>query len=176
MSQVSGVITWITGLSAAGKTTLGVELTKRLQNQFEPVVFLDGDNLRTILGEDSTHTRDDRLRLAFIYSRLCRSIAAQNVHVVISTVALFREIHVWNRENFDNLIEVFLDVPIEELRRRDPKQIYKRFDEGNLNNVAGLDLKVDYPTNAHLHFRFEDGLSINAMVEIILTRMKERNF
>ena len=105
---MSGVITWITGLSAAGKTTLGVELTKRLQNQFEPVVFLDGDNLRTILGEDSTHTRDDRLRLAFIYSRLCRSIAAQNVHVVISTVALFREIHVWNRENFDNLIEVFL--------------------------------------------------------------------
>jgi len=168
---VKGFIFWITGLSAAGKTTLGEELANRLRKMQEPVIFLDGDSLREILGEFSTYSREDRLRLAFIYSRLCKSLASQNTNVVISTVALFHEIHGWNRENFPNFLEVFLDVPLEELRRRDPKRIYERFEKGEITNVAGLDLKVDFPSRPHLHFRFEDGLSSSEMVDIILNQV-----
>jgi adenylylsulfate kinase-like enzyme len=174
--QVNGVIIWITGLSAAGKTTVGEELASRLRVLREPVVFLDGDSLRDILGEFSTHTREDRLRLAFVYSRLCKSLASQNINVVISTVALFREIHVWNREHFKYFLEVFLDVPLDELRRRDPKSIYKRFDEGEITNVAGLDLKVDFPASPHLHIQHQDGLTSHQIVETILDRLSETNF
>ncbi len=167
---MNGVVFWITGLSAAGKTTLGEELADRLRKMKEKVIFLDGDSLREILGEFSTHSREDRLRLAFIYSRLCKSLASQDINVVISTVALFHEIHDWNRVNFLDFIEIFLDVPLEELRRRDPKGIYDRFDKGEITNVAGLDLKVDFPSRPHLHFRFEDGLSSIEMVDVILNQ------
>lgn len=168
---MNGVVFWITGLSAAGKTTLGEELANRLRKMKEKVIFLDGDSLREILGESSTHSREDRLRLAFIYSRLCKSLASQDINVVISTVALFHEIHDWNRVNFLDFIEIFLDVPLEELRRRDPKGIYDRFDKGEITNVAGLDLKVDFPSRPHLHFRFEDGLSSIEMVDVILNQV-----
>ena len=167
---MNGVVFWITGLSAAGKTTLGEELADRLRKMKEKVIFLDGDSLREILGEFSTHSREDRLRLAFIYSRLCKSLASQDINVVISTVALFHEIHDWNRVNFLDFIEIFLDVPLEELRRRDPKGIYDRFDKGEITNVAGLDLKVDFPSRPHLHFRFEDGLSSIEMVDVIMNQ------
>ena len=167
---MNGVVFWITGLSAAGKTTLGEELANRLRKMKESVIFLDGDSLREILGEFSTHSREDRLRLAFTYSRLCKSLASQNINVVISTVALFHEIHDWNRVNFSDFLEIFLDVPLEELRRRDPKRIYDRFEKGELINVAGLDLKVDFPSRPHLHFRFEDGLSPIEMVDMILNQ------
>ena len=165
-----GMVFWITGLSAAGKTTLGEDLANRLRKMQETVVFLDGDSLREILGEFSTHSKEDRLRLAFVYSRLCKSLASQNINVVIATVALFHEIHDWNRVEIPNFLEIFLDVPLEELRRRDPKGIYKRFEKGEITNVAGLDLKVDFPHRPHFHFRFEDGLSSSEMVDIILNQ------
>ena len=172
---MSGSVIWITGLSAAGKTTLGEELTNRIRGIKEPVIFLDGDLLRNVLGESSTYSRDDRLRLAFIYSRLCKSLASQNTNVVISTVALFREIHRWNRENLSNFIEVFLDVPMDELRRRDTKRLYERFENGEISNVAGLDLKVDFPHEPHLHFRFVDGLSLNEMLDMIMKQFAKIN-
>jgi adenylylsulfate kinase len=169
------MIFWITGLSAAGKTSLGEELTRQILLVRKPVVFLDGDSLRDILGEFSTHSRADRLRLAFVYSRLCKNLASQGLIVVIATVALFQEIHSWNRQNLLRYVEVFLDVPLEELRRRDPKGMYKRFDNGEISNVAGLDLQVDFPTNPHFHFRYEDRFSPHDMAVSILRKVKLNN-
>lgn len=163
---------WITGLSAAGKTTLGELLVNKLRAHSVSVVFLDGDSLRMVLGELSTHSRKDRLRLASIYSRLCKLLADQGVLVVIATVALFREIHAWNRSNLANYIEVFLDVPLEELIRRDPKGIYERFRNGQLKNVAGLDLEVDFPDTPDFHFRFEQRTTPDEMVEMIFKRLR----
>ena len=159
---------WITGLSASGKTTLGVELTRRVKNYGANVIFLDGDNLRFVLGEVATHSREDRVRLAYTYARLCQMLCEQGVIVVIATVALFSEIHAWNRENLLGYFEIFLDVPISELRKRDPKGIYKQFDEGKIKNVAGLDLKVDFPSKPDLHFLFEPELAVHEMVQTVL--------
>jgi adenylylsulfate kinase len=132
---MSNVI-WITGLSAAGKTTLATAVTRRLREEGTPVVMLDGDELREALAVTDTHTRDSRLVLAHKYSRLARMIARQGVTVVVGTVALFKEIHAWNRENLPGYFEVYLRVSHDELRRRDPKGIYKRFDAGKITDVA----------------------------------------
>ena len=86
-------------------------------------------------------------------------LSQQGHLVLIATISMFEEVHSWNREHIDNYLEVFLDVPIGELKRRDPKQIYKRFDAGEIDNVAGLDLKVDYPKHSDIVLKFEDGLT-----------------
>jgi len=150
---------WITGLSAAGKTTLAQLLTDKLRGMGKSVVMLDGDELRNALDITTEHSRDSRLTLAYKYSRLAKMIAVQGVTVVVGTVALFKEIHSWNRENQPGYFEVYLKVPIEELRRRDPKGIYKRYDAGELTNVAGLDLIVDEPLNPDMTIEYIDGLS-----------------
>jgi adenylylsulfate kinase len=62
-----------------------------------------------------------------------------------------------------------------ELRRRDPKRIYERFENGEISNVAGLDLEVDFPLEPHLHFRYSDGVSLNDMVQEIMIEMKRNN-
>jgi len=69
-------------------------------------------------------------------------------------VALFKEVHDWNRENIPGYFEVFLDVPIVKLKERDPKGLYKMFDQGKINNLAGLDLHVDFPSNPDLCIKF----------------------
>ncbi len=164
-----GASVWITGLSGAGKSTLAIELTKRLRASGKSVVMLDGDELREVFGAVANnvqnHGREGRLALAMQYAHLCGVIAAQGVTVVIATISLFREVHAWNRANLPSYFEVYLKVPVEELRRRDPKGIYRRYDAGELTHVAGLDFPIDEPEAADWIVEFDPERTVTALAE-----------
>jgi glutamine kinase len=140
-----GRVFWITGLSGAGKTTVGRELWSRLRAAGRPVTFLDGDTLRAAIAEDLGHSAEDRRRSAMRNARLCRMLAGQGVDVVCATISLFHEVHRWNRKNIPGYREIYLRVPIEELRRRDRKGIYAGAERGDSRNVVGLDLPAESP-------------------------------
>ncbi len=150
---------WITGLSATGKTTLSKLLVDSFRASGKVVVHLDGDELRQVLS-DEAYTREERIALGMRYSRLCRLLINQGIDVVISVIGLFKELHRWNKENIPNYIEIFIDTPLEELKKRDPKDIYKRFTSGKIKNVAGLDLKVDCQAIRQLILCFKSCLII----------------
>ncbi|HTV50128.1 MAG TPA: adenylyl-sulfate kinase [Steroidobacteraceae bacterium] len=137
---------WITGLSGAGKTTIGRELWRRLREAGHSVVFLDGDELRGALAEDLGHDRKHRLRSAMRNARLCRLLARQGSYVVCATISLFHEVQRWNRENIANYTEIYLRVPLEELQRRDLKGIYAASRRGELQHVVGVDIAAEMPT------------------------------
>ena len=166
---ISGRVIWITGLSGAGKSTLAHDVVAKLRESGEAVVMLDGDELREVFGavaaNANNHGREGRLALAMQYAHLCRVVAAQGLTVVIATISLFREVHAWNRANLPGYFEVYLKVPVEELRRRDPKGIYRRFDAGELTLVAGLDLPIDEPEAPDLVVEFAPGRSVTVLAE-----------
>ncbi len=168
-------VIWITGLSGAGKSTLAHEVVARLRAKGEPVVMLDGDELREVFGavaaNAQNHGREGRLALAMQYAHLCRAIVAQGLTVVIATISLFREVHAWNRSNLPGYFEVYLKVPVEELRRRDPKGIYRRFDAGELTDVAGLDMPIDEPEAADWVVGFESGRDATTLAEDLLNQV-----
>jgi cytidine diphosphoramidate kinase len=174
---MTGSVIWITGLSGAGKSTLAEKLTQRLTTGGTSTVRLDGDELREVFGIASgkceSYSREERLALAMRYSHLCRILAQQGITVVIATISLFREVHSWNRLNLPGYFEVYLKVPIEELRRRDPKCIYRRFDAGELNNVAGLDLPIDEPEAADHVVEFISGRSVDELANELITQLTE---
>ena len=126
--------------------------------------MLDGDVLRNLLkvreNALDSHSRKVRLDLALKYAQMCRLLSDQGFIVVIATISMFDELYAWNRENIANYFEVYLKVPLGELRRRDPKSIYQRYKIGELINVAGLDLSVDPPKTPHLILDFETQPSI----------------
>lgn len=174
-----GRVLWITGLSGAGKSMLAHEVVSRLRAAGEVVVMLDGDELREVFGAVATnaqnHGREGRLALAMQYAHLCRMIAAQGLTVVISTISLFREVHAWNRANLPGYFEVYLKVPLEELRRRDPKEIYRRFDAGELINVAGLDFPIDEPEAPDWVAEFAPERTVAHLAQSLLNRLNGRN-
>jgi len=144
-AQSAAAVIWITGLSGAGKSTLAREVARLLRGNGQSVVLLDGDELRDVFSASQAHDRDSRLSLAMQYAHLCKVIAEQQLTVVIATISLFKEVHEWNRAHLPGYFEVYLDVPVEELRRRDPKGIYRRFEAGEVRDVAGMDLLIDEP-------------------------------
>lgn len=166
---MSGGVIWITGLSAAGKTTLATAVIPLLKNHGITTISLDGNLMREVLGEGSMHSKEDRLRIGQSYSRLCRLLSNQDVTVVIATVGMFHDLHRWNRDNLSYYLEVFLDVPIEELRRRDPKGIYRRYFKGEITNVAGLDMLVENPIKPDLHFKYEESRTVQDMADTVFS-------
>lgn len=178
MTYEPGRVIWITGLSGAGKSTLAHELVARLRALGDVVVILDGDELREVFGAVSVnlknHSREARLALAIQYAHMCRILAQQGLTVVIATISLFKKVHVWNRANLPGYFEVYLKVPVEELRRRDPKGIYRRFDAGEITDVAGLDLAIDEPEAADWVAEFAQGRTVGVLTDELLNKLIEK--
>jgi len=165
---------WITGLSATGKTTLSNLLVEYIRSAGKQVIKLDGDELRKVLA-DKSYTREERVALAMRYSRLCQLLSNQGFDVVIAVIGLFKEIHIWNRENISNYIEIFIDTPLDELKRRDPKGLYKMCGSGKIKNVAGMDLRIDFPVNPNIHIKWSDKKTIDSMFNELLEKYVEFN-
>tara|TARA_B100001057_G_scaffold410042_1_gene424974 strand:- start:889 stop:1425 length:537 start_codon:yes stop_codon:yes gene_type:complete len=172
---MKGKVIWITGLSGAGKTTVANELCQRFQKHGLMPILLDGDILREIFStnykSNEYYNRGARIILSYQYGMLCKSLSAQGFTVIISTISMYKEVYEWNRANLPNYFEVFLKVPLKELYRRDPKGIYNKFSSGKINNVVGLDVKVDEPIGANVVVDFKPGQSTKQIVDHIVNKL-----
>lgn len=141
------MVIWITGLAGAGKTTVANEVAQALRASGRSLAHLDGDAIREAIRDPRTgHDRESRLANAYRISRLARLLEQQGLWVVVSTMSLFSEIHSWNRREFMEYVEVLLDTPLEELRKRDQKGLYS----GSDGNVVGVDLQPELPRQPDL--------------------------
>lgn len=166
----AGRVLWITGLSGAGKSTLARALCARLPQS----ILLDGDALRSVLGATtSAFDRAGRLGLAQTYARLCGLLAEQGYTVVIATISLFHEIHAWNRENLPGYVEIFLDVPEDVRRKRDPKGLYAAEQAGTVRQMAGAETPVDFPIAPDLVLPTGE-LPLEACVEAVLAYLRQQ--
>ena len=163
---------WITGLSATGKTTLSKLLVNHFRLSGREVILLDGDELRQVFNHNA-YTKEERITIGLKYSRLCQLISSQGVDIVIAVIGLFKEIHDWNRENIPNYVEIFIDTPMHELKKRDPKGLYKRYAAGKIHNVAGLDLEVDFPKNSHVYLKWSNKKTIDSMFQELLDNLNQ---
>jgi len=163
-----GRVFWITGLSGAGKTTVGREMSARLRAAGCTVTLLDGDELRSAIAEDLGHSAGDRRRSAMRNARLCRLLAGQGTDVVCATISLFHEVQRWNRENIPGYREIYLRVPIGELRRRNSKGIYSRN-----SDVVGLDVQAETPVAPDLTIDNHGALDAGMAVDRILALCAE---
>lgn len=143
---MNGTVYWLTGLSGAGKTTVGELLYGKLRERSEAVVFLDGDVLREVFGDDLGYTREDRHRCAMRYARICRMLAGQGLDVVCCTISMFEDVRQWNRENIPGYHEVYLRVSGEVLSRRNQKGLYA----SSKDELVGFGVEMEEPEHPDL--------------------------
>lgn len=140
-----GTVYWITGLSGAGKTTIGRLLYERIKEKHSNTVFLDGDVLRKVFGDDLGYTKEERRKCAMRYARLCAMLQEQNMNVICCTISMFDSVREWNRGNIQNYKEIYVKVSMDTLRKRDQKGLYSGRMEGEQREVAGIHMEVEEP-------------------------------
>jgi adenylylsulfate kinase-like enzyme len=175
---IKGRVIWITGLPGSGKTTLAKAIIDLYEKSNLKYVSLDGDELRNVLIEPNfvvdSYSKDNRLKLARIYSRFCKYLSDQGLDVIISTVSLFKEIHKWNRFNIERYLEIFIDAPNTLLLKRDQKGLYSGFSRESISDVMSLDIEVDFPVNPDKVILASDNLEVQKVAQEIF-KLKVRS-
>lgn len=163
-----GVLYWITGLSGAGKTTIGTKLYYEMRKACPSLVILDGDILKKLVGDSLGYSRKERLKRANYYSEMCKILTDQGISVIICTIAMYDSVREWNRRNIEKYVEVYLKVDREVLIKRDKKGLYSGQKSGKISEIAGLDIDVEYPKTPDIVIENDGSFSVRECVEKIM--------
>ena len=140
-------VVWFTGLSGAGKSTVGNLLEKRLHALGRHTYLLDGDNVRHGLNKDLGFTEADRVENVRRVAEVAHLMADAGLIVLVSFISPFRAERRMARSLMEHgeFFEVFVDTPLQVAEERDPKGLYKKARRGELKNFTGVDSPYEVP-------------------------------
>lgn len=146
---VRGLTVWLTGLSGSGKSTVAAAVERRLLQSGTPAYLLDGDNLRHGLNGDLGFSADDRTENVRRVGEVARLFADAGVVTLVPLISPYRA----DRERARaahaaaglRFVEVFVNTPIEECERRDPKGLYAKARAGEITGFTGIDDPYEPP-------------------------------
>lgn len=138
---------WLTGLSGSGKSTIANLVEQRLFVAGRHAYVLDGDNIRLGLNRDLGFSEADRRENIRRVTEVARLLVDAGLIVIVAFISPYREGRQDARSRFEfrEFMEIFVDAPLEECERRDPKGLYARARRGELVNFTGLDSRYEPP-------------------------------
>lgn len=164
-----GFVIWLTGWSGAGKTTIADELRRRLGLH---AVVLDGDRLRERMPKlgFSKKDRDEQVRIAAV---LAWDFEYDGHIAIVSLISPYREARQKAREKCTNFVEVYVKCSPSVLLDRDPKGLYERAINGEIQNFTGISDPYEEPENPEVIVE-TDKESIEQSVNKIMTYLQEK--
>ncbi|MDM4769679.1 adenylyl-sulfate kinase [Solimonas sp. SE-A11] len=172
-----GATLWFTGLSGSGKSTVAVALENALTARGALCYRLDGDNIRLGINKNLGFSAADRTENIRRVGEVAKLFVDVGVIALSSFISPYRADRQLARETHEKdslpFIEVFVDVPLDEAEKRDPKGLYKKARAGEIKNFTGIDDPYEAPENAEIHLR-TDQLTLEQEVEVLLKELEKR--
>lgn len=169
MKGQTPAVLWMTGLSGAGKSTIADVVEKELLASGRHTMILDGDNLRHGLNRDLGFTDVDRVENIRRVGEVAKLMAEAGLIVICSFISPFRAERRMVREMIHPtaFLEIFVDTPIAECMRRDPKGLYAKARAGRIENFTGIDSPYEEPEAPELRLTTIGATSEQAAAHII---------
>ncbi|MEP3430429.1 MAG: sulfate adenylyltransferase subunit CysN [Roseibium sp.] len=176
LGQTPAVL-WFTGLSGSGKSTIASIVEKKLYMEGKHTYMLDGDNVRHGLNRDLGFTEADRVENIRRVGEVAKLMTDAGLITLVSFISPFKSERQMARDLVDGgeFIEVFVDTPIEECRKRDPKGLYAKADAGEIKNFTGIDSPYEAPENPEIRIQ-NVGRDPEDVADEIIKYLRERGF
>lgn len=147
-----GVCIWYTGLSGSGKSTVAVEVEKKLFEKGVHTFILDGDNVRHGLNKNLGFSPEDRTENIRRIGEVSKLFVNAGVVVMTAFISPYKEDRNSVRELMKDgeFIEVFVDADLETCEERDPKGLYKKARAGEIKEFTGISAPYEAPDKPEL--------------------------
>ena len=137
------MVIWLTGISGAGKTTICNAIWDILKPFMPELISIDGDIVRQLFAHKLGYTEPDRVQQVKRIQTLAKFLSDQDQTVLVAALYAHDDLLNWNRENFKNYFEVYIDAPLSLVQARDPKGLYAN--AGPLPQIVGIDVPWHVP-------------------------------
>ncbi len=179
LNQKAKVI-WMTGLSGAGKTTIGAGIERELNKRGYLTQVLDGDNIRTGISNNLGFSEEDRFENIRRIAEVSKLFLNCGIICINSFISPTREIRnmakgIIGEEDF---IEVYVNAPLAVCEQRDVKGLYQKAREGKIKNFTGIDAPFETPENPAIEIQTDKLTvkdSVQKCLEVILPKIEFRN-
>lgn len=167
-------VLWFTGLSGSGKSTIAGAVEQKLFELGHHTYLLDGDNVRHGLNNDLAFSDNDRIENIRRIGELSKLMIDAGLLVMTAFISPFKA----DRDMVRNLvqdhefIEIFMDTPIEECERRDPKGLYKKARKGEIKNFTGVDSSYESPKSPEVSIN-SVSLNIEECADQVINYLRE---
>ena len=166
-----GATIWFTGLSGSGKSTIAVALERALFQRGKLSYRLDGDNVRLGINKNLGFSEQDRKENIRRIGEVAKLFGDAGTITLSSFISPYtadrREVRQLHDSANLRFVEVFVDCPLSEAEKRDPKGLYKRARAGEIKNFTGLDDPYEKPVRPEIHLR-TDRLTVDEEVSAII--------
>ena len=153
LNNQKSFVLWFTGLSGSGKSTLANSVEKSLSMK-SYTMTLDGDTVRKGLCKDlgfDAASRSENIRRV---SELAKIMVTAGVITLTAFISPFKEDRDLAKAVLgDDMIEIFLDCPLEVCESNDVKGLYAKARSGEIKNFTGIGSPYENPENANIIIR-----------------------
>lgn len=174
-----GATLWFTGLSGSGKSTIAVALEHRLYEFGKLAYRLDGDNVRLGINKNLGFSAADRTENIRRIGEIAKLFADAGIISLSSFISPYRAdrdaVRQLHKEAGLDFVEVFVDCPLQEAEKRDPKGLYKKARAGEIKNFTGIDDPYEAPENPEIHLQ-TDQITLEDEVDEIINYLKSHQF
>jgi len=172
-----GVTIWFTGLSGSGKSTVAVALEHALNQRGALAYRLDGDNVRLGINKNLGFSAEDRKENIRRIGEIAKLFVDSGVIVLSSFISPYRQdredVRKLHDEGGMDFIEVFVDCPLGEAEKRDPKGLYKKARAGQIKNFTGIDDPYEAPVKPEIVLKSHE-MTLEAEVDALLKLLEKR--
>ena len=168
-------VLWFTGLSGAGKSTIANLVEKQLLAMGRHSMTLDGDNVRHGLNRDLGFTEADRVENIRRIAEVSKLFVEAGLIVLVSFISPYRNERMLARECVEDseFLEIYVDTPVDECRRRDPKGLYQKADAGQILNFTGVDAPYEAPLDPEIRLYTLEG-SPEVLATRVINELRQR--
>ncbi len=169
-------VLWFTGLSGSGKSTIANAVSNELFRQGINEYVLDGDNIRHGLNKDLGFSEYDRTENIRRIGEVAKLFVDSGKVVTTAFISPFRSDRDKVREIFaeNEFIEVFVNCPLEECERRDPKKLYAKARAGEIKDFTGIDSPYEAPEHSEITIPSNE-VSVEEAVQLVLAYLQDKN-
>jgi bifunctional enzyme CysN/CysC len=148
---------------------------RRLFGKGVRTMLLDGDQVRHGLNGDLGFSDADRVENIRRVGEVAALFYLQGCLVLCTFISPFREDRDRARAlvSQGRFVEVFVDTPLDECERRDPKGLYARARKGEIAHMTGISSPYEEPTRPEIRVQTVNR-EVDAIVDEIVEALRAR--